>query len=410
MKPIDSPRLADDPLVQRISAVGTELSHRLSKVLAALPGAPDRPSHLAEVLGVNRDVAGRVLIAARCDDPITATHVIPGPAPLRRMLEAAADHGVSGTLIDEAKLAVRQFERLIRDEFGDRDAFDALLGQLLPEVRARHEQAGKLAMFRGASRLKGVHADLWLHTVLVRPSDNDSPALDVVHVYGPLGLRCVRPLGGLKFSYHEWHTDVQSHWQTLGGLPADEADGTDLDIFCKAPPAQLALTKTEAGTVYALTNLQVGVQHPVDKLLAEVRPGAMSRWAAARPRNLKAFSVAPAVPAKELVFDVLLHENALPGAEPRLLFHDTTIDGMASVNDPSRDMDRIDLAETVTYLGRGSKNLSIPSMPNYVKMIRHVCAELQWSLQEFRGYRCRVQYPMYGAQAAMAFNAPPKPR
>jgi hypothetical protein len=39
-------------------------------------------------------------------------------------------------------------------------------------------------------------------------------------------------------------------------------------------------------------------------------------------------------------------------------------------------------------------------------LIRDVCRRLRWDEMAFRGYRCRVDYPIYGSQIAMAFKPP----
>jgi hypothetical protein len=37
-------------------------------------------------------------------------------------------------------------------------------------------------------------------------------------------------------------------------------------------------------------------------------------------------------------------------------------------------------------------------------MVRHVCDQLGWDSTLFRGYRCRVDYPVYGTQVNMVFQ------
>jgi len=60
-------------------------------------------------------------------------------------------------------------------------------------------------------------------------------------------------------------------------------------------------------------------------------------------------------------------------------------------------------------VGRGGAKFSLNEMPRYVEMLDFACRRLDWTLDEFRGFRCIVQYPMHGSQAAMMFDAPPRP-
>jgi hypothetical protein len=46
---------------------------------------------------------------------------------------------------------------------------------------------------------------------------------------------------------------------------------------------------------------------------------------------------------------------------------------------------------------------------DYLEILRHVFGKLGLDDREFRGYRCKVQYPIYGAQLCMAFSPPVKP-
>lgn len=399
-----SHRAGNDGVEARISGVASRVSQSLRRVLSELPGKPCRPHQLSQLLGLNRDISGRVLTASRDSDPLAVAHVLPGPEPLRKMLRAARRRHVSDDALVEAELAVQAFEALIREDAGDRPALDAIISSLLPDARAKFELAAKQTCFKGVSLLKGVMADLWLHTAIVHPSATSPAHLDVVYVYGTIGLRRLRPNMVVKFTYRQFGVPDQS-WQTLEGRAPLESAGDELDAFCALEPARLQVTAAGNGAVYALAGDGVGPHSATDKLLAEVHRRCMSRTASDRPRNRKSLFVAPSVPVKQLVFDLLLHENAYPGANPELLLYDTAVDGMASVNDAARDADRLDAIESVTMLGRGRSNLGVQEMPRYAAMIDHVCTKVGWDAAKFRGYRCRIQYPMHGLQACLAFDA-----
>ena len=409
---VRSARVEDEagtvPVETRISTVGEDLARSLRRVLEALPGGAARPNQLAELLGLNRDISGRVLSATRARDPLAVTHGIPGPEPLRKLLRAARRKSVDPELIAEAERAVGQFEVLIREVAGDRPALDAIISSLLPPAREKFELAAKQTIFKGTSLLKGAMADLWLHTALVHPSTEVEDTYDVAHVFGTLGLRRVRPNVVVKFAYRQFGTPRMA-CHALDGGPIEASDGTELDRFCTLTPARMDVTATDDGAVHALSGNEVGPRSATDKLLAEVRPAAMGCFAADQPRNRKSMFVAPSVPVKTLHFDLLLHDDAYPEARPTLLVYDTAVEGMASVNDPARDADLLDVRESVTFLGRGREALPLDDMHRYVDMLDHVSGRLGWDLDAFRGFRCRIQYPMHGSQACLAFEAPARP-
>ena len=83
--------------------------------------------------------------------------------------------------------------------------------------------------------------------------------------------------------------------------------------------------------------------------------------------------------------------------------------GVADFNDPTRDVDRIDLLESVWALGRGPSHFRAGQIPRYVDLVRHVFARFGWDGDRFQGYRCRVEYPIYGSQITLAFDSPGEP-
>lgn len=403
--PITGDGVGVEDVEARIRRVGERLTRSFRQILAELPDAPHRPNQLARLLGLNRDISGRILSATASVDPVTAIHVIPGPDPLRKLLKAARRRNVAAQVLEEAEDAVDAFERLTRAVAGDRPALDAIISSMIPDARTRFELNAKQIMFKGASLLKGVMADLWLHAALVHPAADDSESYDVAHIYGTLGMRRLRPGVGVKFTYRQFGTPTSACRMLDGGNPMD-SDGRELDQFCMLPPAPLDVMHIHDGTIFTLGGDGVGPGSATDKLLVEVRPRAMARRASSATRHRKSLFVAPSIPVKILAFDMLLHDDAYPGAEPTLELYDTAVEGMASVNDAARDADRLDAHESIMVLGRGPNRLVLGEMPRYVTMLRYVCEKLGWDLARFRGYRCQIQYPMHGLQACMAFDAP----
>ena len=401
------------PLDDRIITVGDSLRASLRQVLAGLPGEPQRPGQLVRLLGLNRDICGRALSAAASGEAVAALAIVPGPEPLRKLLRALRlRREIKRSLIHRAELAVQQFEALINDVAGDRPALDAIIASMKPEARAKFELAAKQMTYKGASLIKGAFADLWLHTAIVLPSPDDASTCDVAHVFGTCGLRRLRPGVAVKFTYRQFGTP-EHPVLTLDRrpLPAHLADaGDELDRFTTAPPASLDRHAAHHGAVYALAGDGIGPASAVDKLLAELRPRCMSRFAAETPRNRKSLFVAPSIPVKQLVFDILMHEDAFPGARPHLLIYDTAVDGMASVNDPARDADLLDLHEHVTVLPADSSRWSLAELPRYPQLLASVSGQLGVPLDSLarggRAWRCRIQYPMHGSQVCVAFDAP----
>jgi hypothetical protein len=406
---MDSNSAQATPLREHIGAIGRNLGQSFRGVLQALPSQPSRPSEIARELKLNRDISSRLAHGLNATDPLATAHAMPGPEPLRRVLRAAKRHGVPSEIIEAGEIAVRHFESLIRDELGDRDSLDALLSSMLPDVRPKFELASRQMAFKGISLLRGAQADAWLHAAFLHPATAHDDKLDVAFIYGTLGLRRLRPDMMVKFSFREFGVP-HSTWQTIDGQSATDASGSDLDAFCERIPATITRDVLDQGVVYALEGNPLGPKNAVDKLLGEVRPAAFNRFAAAGERTRKSMFVAPSVPVRSLIFDLLLHESITLTREPELVFYDTAVEGMASVNDATRDVDRLELDERIEYLGMETRLLQIAELPRYIPMLEHLCTRRNWNLPEFRAFRCRMPYPMHGLQACMAFDVPASPQ
>jgi len=197
--------------------------------------------------------------------------------------------------------------------------------------------------------------------------------------------------------------------RTLAGEPVESYNGLRLEQFCSHPPPKLAVNRAGEIVHYTLAGDEFGPKSAVDLILAEKNLAEIDRYVP-RERGRKANVFAEVgTPTKLLQFDVLLHDDVYPGSEPELRVYDTALDGVADVNDPSRDIDQFDLAESIQLLGRGPARIPSPHVSQYDDLVRHAFDQLGWNLDAFRGYRCTIDYPVYGSQVAMVFDPPPPP-
>jgi hypothetical protein len=384
----------------RIRAVGAELAAALGAVLDSLPGAPLRPNQLMAVLSVNRAVASKVLSATSHRDPMAALHQVPGPEPLRRLLRAAGRKGAPAEALARAGAAVADFDRLIRREAGTRPALDALLSASLPDARERFELASKYSVYKGMSQLKGVLAETWVGAAVVAPSAADPLKHDLTWLNGAVAIQRLRPGVTVHFSYRH----------RRDGPDRDDPDaGHDvvpLEQFCEHPPARLEAREAGGAIHYTLPDDLLGPRQIVDMFVVDHHPAAMLRTTDARHPRRNSLFVEPAIPVAGLVFDVILHEDAYPGAEPQLLIYDTGYDGIANVNDVERLIDRVDLRESVEYLGADLGRVQAAELPRYGEMLAHLAGRFGWDPGRFRAYRTRIQYPVYGWQVCLSFLPP----
>lgn len=389
------------PLGERLAAVGRDLGRHLEALLAALPERPARPSQLMTVLDTNRAVASKLLGALATKDPLELLHRVPGPEPLRRVVAAARALGVGDELVDPARQAVEAFDRAIREEAGTRGALDALIAAARPGARERFEQSNRYAVFKGLSQLRGAQAEHWIGTAVVKPSAQDPTRLDLTWLNGAVAIQRLRPGVSVRFSYR------QRRAGEAGVLPP--ASVVPLDRYCLHPPVGLRAREVGESIQYTLPDELLGPRQVRDLLVVDHHPEAMRRFAQGDPPRRVSLFVEPAVPVTNLLFDVLLHADAFPGAVPELVVFETAYEGLANVNDPERGPDRVEVSETLSALGSGSARLEAVELPRYGEALARLAERFDWDLGQFRGWRLRMAYPVHGWQVCMAFTPPPEP-
>jgi hypothetical protein len=396
---------AVEPLESRIAGVGRDLALAFTDVLGALPGGPHRPQRLAESLGVNTVLTSRLLKAAQQADPIAVAHRMPGPEPLRRLLKAAEKKRIDPALLDAARAAVDRFEHLIRTEAGDRGALDAIISGWLPDAREKVEMLARQAVYRGMSQLLGSVSEIEHHTVFLVPSADTPHVADMVWVVESRGFRRVRP--GITAKYHTVHAAPPI--LTLDGNPVDALDGLLLERFCSQPPPSLEVAHFGDRTQYDVAGEEVGLRSAIDLVHATFLPRRKELFRApADLRSKTALTVGIAIPTRTLIFDVLLPSDLYREQQPALFISRGTIgDGVPRPGDPSFETNRLEVMAVVQPLGQGLSKFRTAEVPDRLELLQHVCERRGWDGRRLRGYRCRMDFPVYGSQITLAFEAPP---
>lgn len=399
-----APLLAGPQLEAEIVAIGAALTRTLDALLNAVARTGSGPVALAAALGLDKVLASRVLKALRAADPIAALFFMPGPEPLRALVRAASRRGAARTLTEEATLAVDRFEWLIQRQVGDRSLLDSILSAWIPEARQEFELRRKQAAFKAMSQLKGAQADTIFATCVLAPS-RDGALLDVIWVHGLTGLHRVRP--GVSVKVASRRMSAEPNARRPMNLDLREIDGSAVPLvpeYCSQPTPPVQVRHVQEALFYTLGGDGFGVASSVDIFFAEVNLAEMKR----SPQNVTSgwyFFAETSVPAKALQFDLLVHEDVFPGQDPTLRLHDTVLEGVADVYDARRDLDRLDMLESITPLGRGLAQVRSARGAAYGPLMRTVCERLAYDTAAFRGYRCGIDYPVYGSQVSMLFAA-----
>lgn len=394
-------------LRQRVEALGTSLADRLGVVLDGIPGRPVGPQRLGEALGQTTVTASRLLKALSQTDPIAVVQLLPGPNPLRKIVDAAREIGAPAGDCDAALTSVEAFDRLIRDEAGDRGALKAMLSAWLPEERREFEAQRRQTIFKALTELDGVSCDLGVDALIIHPSE-DEGRLDIVNIKCLLGIDRIRPDATVKLGTRRLVSDSDEERPRLP-LTLDGETATDglhtvrLDGFCAAPPAPFAAREFGSSVQYSLGPTGFGRGSKVDLVMGELNRAELEQD---RPTSTHTpyFFAIPEMATRKLVFDVLLHRDVYAGSTPELIAYDTTAMGPARPGDPARDLDRRSFPEPLQALGEGTRRLRILEFARYGALLDHAFETLGWDKDAFRVYRVAVPYPLISSQLTIAFR------
>lgn len=407
MQIADMKQLTGDTLARQVDQVGGRLIPAIRQLIDAVPRDLAGPVSLAQALKLDKVLSSRVLKALRQADIISGVFYLPGPDPLRQIVAAAARRGVSASLTREATGAIDRFEVLIH-EVGDRSLLDSILSAWIPEARREFELRRKQAAFKAMSQLRGVQAESILATCILAPA-RDPDLLDLIWVHGLFGLHRVRPGAAVKVASRRMSREPGARRpQSIDGLPIDDSIPPLVSAFCSSPVPPVEVRRVDDSVFYTLGGEEFGAASSVDVAFVEVNPAELQRRLPLKPgRSTREsyFFAETVVPAKWLQFDMLVEQSIFPGKDPALRLHDTAFEGVADPMDSRRDLDRLDLLESVQSLGMGLGAVRSTTVPRYAELIRHVFERMGYPPPSFRGYRCAIEYPLYGSQTAMIFDS-----
>ncbi|MFG0246938.1 MAG: hypothetical protein ACF8MF_12895 [Phycisphaerales bacterium JB052] len=419
-EPIRSPDAAPDALLEpkdpglsglerRINEAGEALLSSFVRVIDQIPGGDAGPQRLAKELGIDKVLASRMLKAVRAPDAMSVVHRVPGPEPMRRVLKASSKLGVKPIDIKHAGEAIDRFETLIRTEIGDRSALEAILSAWVPEARREFELRRKQSAFRAMSQLKGAQAEVYAEAAIFWPSD-DGERIDIVWIKSVFGMQRLRPGMRVKFSSHRRVEDGGGRQpRTLAGEPMVGVDSATLAQYCSDPTPSLEAHAAGEMVHYLLEPGGFGAGSAINLVTCEVNRGEIPRYIPTS-RNRKAWASSEInIPSRRMQFDVLVHKDLYRNRHPELRIYDTTIGGQADINDPSRDVDQIDLLESIEQLGSGLNRFGSSHVPRYRALLGEVCSTLGYDPEQMRGYRVSSDYPIYGMQTAMLFTTEDRP-
>lgn len=385
-----------------IVELGSDIRGAFVTLFNSFPENERGPSAIARALGVNRVMVSKLLNAVRRDDPLEVVQHIPGPDSLRSITHASRMiDDVPDTVLDRTDACIERFASLIRDRFGTRGALNAAISDQNDSLRKHFDETARYDVYNGMRHVLGVEGDTWITSMIFTPNVEDEDTLSVTMIHGVLGMRRLRPDTPVRFTYGPPYEEPGPGHDPL------QSDISLLEFF-ENKPAPLISEHHNGQLVHRLAPFRVGKNELVDMLTVSQDTRGCRRYAS-QDRPLGGVAIFHDVPVRLLHCDAIVHEDAFPDTTPRVIAYNPGSRGPANPNDPARDIDRIDVCETIESLGNAAARFEAPAIPNYKHMVRRVFSRIGEPPENYRVYRLTMAYPVHGFQYVLAFDAPAKP-
>jgi len=389
---------------QEIADLGRELRDAFTALVQAISKERPRSVDLATTTGIGKDISNRVLRATRMEDPLAVAHLMPGPVPLRRLITAASRAGdVDDAVAQRASTAVEQYEQLIATHAKDSTGLDVLISGWMPEVRSKLNVLARQSIFRGAAQLYGVDCETHIETAIIIPSGDGQTADGIAlrHLLavrrGRADARIVLPMQGIRMP-----NNAQLGCN-LRGEPVQDASEYILKSFCMNVDSDARIVRQHNHSYYLMDRAMLGLQGTADFVAAERATNCLMLRADSRSNRAGPF-VPITVPARELVFDVLVHRDIYPNEIPVAYQFDTARFGMVTPSAPIAPDAVLEEPSPLPPLGVGIERLRLGSAERYIPSLEHVLKEIQVDGDLLRAFRLRIEYPLVGSVIMASFR------
>ena len=106
------------------------------------------------------------------------------------------------------------------------------------------------------------------------------------------------------------------------------------------------------------------------------------------------------IPIQSYVGDAVIHKSAWGTKPPEVDVSAFRLDGTLDYG----EQDRLPMIERAEYLGDGVDAARTPLLPRYAELLTYVIERMGWKPDEFRVFRCLVEYPVMYTRIGMSLK------
>jgi len=408
--------------LSHLDRVTRRVHAELRTLINAFPAHARNASELSRQLGVDRTTCHRIVseVQTPYKGPETAVR-LPGAKGLAQFTQAIRGKGVSLELVDSAEAAVQQLAQAIRAIAGSQSR----LGRRF-QAEHRHESSpassdgpagehhAREQIHDAGAFLTGHATDISIATLIFRPHPEDPTRLDRAQLRAFLGHRMRRDAMPFSLFWFEGSEPNLPPENALNFATLDRkrvrglSQGVVLSEFSTDPLPLVTSRGPSSRTILQIDPRDLDEGEPFDLVLAgradanEVHPThddppVHEVWKLGR------------YPERVLVFDTYLHRSMARACIPTagaFLVSPFLGETMAY-----RWLDRYPTTPPLEVLSNGIAHASHPARARYGEMLSHLFDRIGWDPNEFVGYRCTIERPIFSAGYCMTFDystqAPP---
>lgn len=375
----------------------TQLCAALGSLLESLPAHPTRATDVANLLGINPQLAWQVFKMASAVDALSAVLYLPTSNQLRRVIQAASAAGAKPEAVHDTETACIALDEFILAHAKDRREFESLIGSLARGSAQQVDIKHRKAICRGHAHYYGLQAQTIYCCNVVHPGEAGG-GFRQVYMLGYVCLHALRP-----------DVPMTLFQRTVAFDPAGDAvqvlDGPRLlDGFGTGRRVELVSEGDQDGSVSTrIVFPDVGRKAAISFLSMQ----DFNEASTARDPNLW-LSMQVTVPAESIVMDYLVPSEWESSGQ-------ATVTTYARRAKPSKVMDyrSVDIipCNDQATCSRGVTELAPTSdVPGVREAVGRVLREKGWGGTKYDHYRCRVAYPvLYSAIRLSVLPARPNP-
>ena len=405
---------ADCTLHDDASRIFPEIRKSFAKVLGSLSSPVRRPRDITRVLGLHRTLAWKIMQVVDTEDPFAIAPYIPGTEGINIFLSAAERCATPPEVINQARAAIADFEKMIAEHVGDRASLELMLGASTRKNRPQIDLSYRKAGFQCGSYTWGVQARSRLLCAILYP-DADPMRVRAAKIAGFVNLRRVRR---------------ETRWTLWRTTNVDNEDGTSLNNafvpidpegaqprgvpllqpFSTVPPSQIERVVLPASTEERWAPGSVGDKFAITCITGEVLRKPMPRYRTEQETRHE-FGQQVYTPVEVLVQDLAVHRDLYGRVAPELTVYSELI-GRTWYDCPPevlKDQELGAFPTQVEYLGRGADALETSDVPQYPDIMRFAFGKLGWDTEACDMYRARMEYPVLSTATVLSFEIPAAP-